>query len=97
MKKGIRHKALERCPVKLARQKQGITCDQTIAITSARGKKRCLHSLRRIGFREPDTSKHCVFLTTNFKLSAGIIADIYKSRWQVELFFKWIKQNLIDR
>jgi IS4 transposase len=50
--------------------------------------------LRRVGFRCPDTGRHYVFLTNHFKLSARTIADIYKDRWQVELFFKAIKQNL---
>ena len=94
MKRGVRHKVLERRPVKPANRRRGVTCDQTIALTSERGKKRCPHPLRRIGFRDPDTGRRCVFLTTNFKLSAQTIADIYKSRWQVELFFKWIKQRL---
>ena len=52
------------------------------------------HPLRRIGCRDPETKIHYVFLTNNFKLAAKTIADIYKARWQVELFFKWIKQNL---
>ena len=56
--------------------------------------KKCPIQLRRIGYTDPDTGKHYVFLTNNFKLAAKTIADIYKSRWQVELFFKWIKQNL---
>lgn len=54
----------------------------------------CPIPLRRIGYRDPATGKHYVFLTNNFNLAAKTIADIYKSRWQVELFFKWIKQNL---
>ena len=94
MRKGVRHKVLERRPVKAALRKRGVTCDQTIAFTSAHGRRQCPHPLRRIGFRDPDTGRRCVFLTTNFKLSAATIADIYKSRWQVELFFKWIKQRL---
>jgi IS4 transposase len=49
---------------------------------------------RRIGYKDAVTGKQYTFLTNNFKLSAKTIADIYKSRWQVELFFKWIKQNL---
>jgi IS4 transposase len=56
--------------------------------------KKCSIRLRRIGHRDATTGKHYVFLTNNFKLSARTIADIYKSRWQVELFFKWIKKNL---
>ena len=50
--------------------------------------------LRRVGYRDPETRKHYEFLTNNFSLSAQTIAEIYKERWQVELFFKWIKQNL---
>ena len=54
----------------------------------------CPHPLRRVGYRDPQTKKHYVFLTNNFKLSAKTIADIYKERWQIEIFFRWIKQNL---
>jgi len=72
----------------------GLTCDQTIEFTGLRTAKKCPVALRRIGYRDPITGKKYVFLTNNFKLSAKTIADIYKSRWQVELFFKWIKQNL---
>jgi len=50
--------------------------------------------LRRVGYQDPQTKKHYVFLTNNFKLSAKTIADIYKERWQIEIFFRWIKQNL---
>ena len=51
-------------------------------------------ALRRIGYKDLETGKHYFFLTNNFKLAAKTIADIYKSHWQVEPFFKWIKQNL---
>ena len=54
----------------------------------------CQYPLRRVGYRDPETKKHYVFLTNNFKLSAKTIADIYKERWQIEIFFRWIKQNL---
>ena len=91
LKKGIRYRVVER---RGANRRQGVTSDQTIEFTSARGRKRCPRRLRRIGCRDLETGKHCVLLTTNFQLSAKTIADIYKSRWQVELFFKWIKQNL---
>nr|WP_326491617.1 transposase [Desulfolithobacter dissulfuricans] len=50
--------------------------------------------LRRIGYRDPETGKQYFFLTNNFHLAAKTIADIYKARWKIELFFKWIKQNL---
>ena len=91
LKRRIKFKVLERRP---ANRAQGVTSDQTIVFTSARGRKRCPHRLRRIGYRDTDTGRHYVFLTTNFALSAKTVADIYKSRWQVELFFKWIKQHL---
>ena len=91
LKRRIKFKVLER---RTANRAQGVTSDQTIVFTSARGRKRCPHRLRRIGYRDPGTGRHYVFLTTNSALSAKTVADIYKSRWQVELFFKWIKQNL---
>ena len=73
---------------------KGLTCDQTIEFTGVQTAKKCPVQLRRIGYRDAETGKRFVFLTNNFKLSAKTIADIYKARWQVELFFKWIKQNL---
>ena len=72
---------------------QGLCSDQTIVLTGSKGHL-CPHPLRRIGYRDPETKKHYVFLTNNFKLSAKTIADIYKERWQIEIFFRWIKQNL---
>ena len=73
---------------------KGLTSDQTIEFTAVKAARECPIPLRRIGYRDPETGKHYVFLTNNFKLAAKTIADIYKARWQVELFFKWIKQNL---
>ena len=73
---------------------KGLTSDQTIEFTGVLTAKKCPIQLRRIGYRDPETGKHYIFLTNNFKLSAKTVADIYKARWQVELFFKWIKQNL---
>ena len=91
LKRRILYRVVERRP---ANRAQGVTSDQTIEFTSARGRKRCPHRLRRIGYRDPDTGRRYVFLTTHFGLSAKTVADIYKARWDVELFFKWIKQNL---
>ena len=70
-----------------------LTSDQTIRLTGVKA-QHCPIALRRIGYRDPDTGKHYVFLTNNFRLAARTIAEIYKQRWQIELFFKWIKQNL---
>lgn len=74
-------------------KKQGLCSDQTISLSGAKSHL-CPHPLRRIGYRDPQTKKHYVFLTNNFSLSAKTIADIYKERWQIEIFFRWIKQNL---
>lgn len=72
----------------------GVTCDQTIELTGLKAKKLGLPKLRRVGYRDAETGQAYEFLTNNFKLSPGTIAAIYKQRWQIELFFKWIKQNL---
>lgn len=74
-------------------KEQGLTCDQTLAIVGTKA-ARCPIPLRRIGYRDPETGKHYVFLTNNFHLAAKTIANIYKARWQIELFFKCLKQNL---
>jgi len=72
----------------------GITSDQIIEYTAPRKDGDKLKPIRRIGYRDPETGKHYVFISNQFSWSAKTIADIYKQRWQVELFFKWIKQNL---
>lgn len=89
-KRNARYEVVERRSVA---KKQGLTSDQTIRMNGSKS-ARCTIALRRIGYRDPETGKHFVFLTNNFKLAASTIAQIYKARWQVELFFKWIKQNL---
>lgn len=72
----------------------GILSDQIIQLNSAHAKKRGAPLLRRIGYRDPQTGKFYQFLTNHFGWSARTIAAIYKDRWQIELFFKAIKQNL---
>lgn len=72
----------------------GVTSDQIIQLNSQHAIKRGAPKLRRVGFSCPDTGRHYAFLTNNFTLAATTIAAIYKDRWQVELFFKAIKQNL---
>jgi len=72
----------------------GLICDQTIKLTVPATAKKYPDKLRRVKYRDAETDKVMVFLTNNFELPAKTIADLYKQRWQVELFFKWIKQNL---
>lgn len=73
---------------------KGLVSDQTIMLTGNDALKKCPIPLRRIVYRDQETGTQYTFLTNHFKLAARTIADIYKARWQVELFFKWIKQNL---
>ena len=73
---------------------QGLVCDQTIALDGFYTKKDYPEHLRRIRFKDPDSGKSMVFLTNNFTLPAATICALYKSRWQIELFFKWVKQHL---
>ena len=72
----------------------GLVCDQTIVLTGFYSRKGFDRPLRRIKFNDPETGKTLVFLTNNFALPALTVARLYKYRWQVELFFKWIKQHL---
>ena len=72
----------------------GLICDQTIALNGFYATKHYLGHLRRIRYRDPETGKTLVFLTNQFALPAPTICALYKCRWQVELFFKWIKQHL---
>jgi IS4 transposase len=72
----------------------GIICDQTIALDGFYTRQEYPEHLRRIRFKDAETGKTLVFLTNHFLLPAATICALYKSRWQVELFFKWIKQHL---
>ena len=91
LKANAQYRVINRQPVL---KNKGLTSDQTIRLTSIQAARKCPGQLRRVGYRDITTGKHYIFLTNNFKLAAKTIADIYKARWQVELFFKWIKQNL---
>lgn len=72
----------------------GLRCDQTIMLTAPKARKDYPQHLRRIKFYDAEHDRHLVFLTNNFDLPALTIAKLYRCRWQVELFFKWIKQHL---
>lgn len=72
----------------------GLRSDQTIRLNGAKTKHLYPRDLRRISFLDTEIGKRLVFITNNFEIEAIVIAKIYKARWQIELFFKWIKQNL---
>jgi DDE family transposase/uncharacterized protein DUF4372 len=72
----------------------GVRSDQTVILTTINSAKAYPDALRRVSYHDADTDKRLKFLTNNFALPALTIAQIFKARWQVELFFKWIKQHL---
>ena len=75
-------------------KKKGLQFDQIVQIKNPKQRLKYPGKLRLIGFFDHEKNKTYLFLTNNFKLAAITIAQIYKARWQIELFFKWIKQNL---
>jgi IS4 transposase len=87
LKKNADSRLLERRP---ANRKSGIASDHIIEV----GSRKDPLKLRRIGYRDPESGKRYMFLTNHFRLSAKTIADVYRQRWHIELFFKEIKQNL---
>jgi len=90
-KKHMKFVAVKSRPVE---KMSGLRCDQSIRLTGQTTAKKYPESLRRIKYRDPETGRSLVFLTNDFELPASMIAALYKQRWQVELFFKWIKQHL---
>jgi len=81
-------------PVSSVSQASGVKCDQTIVLTGVKAKDDYPLPLRRIKYHDSKTDKTFNFLTNNFTIPAQTVADLYRYRWQVELFFKWIKQHL---
>ena len=73
---------------------RGVICDQSILLTVPKSVGDYPDKIRRVRYYDAETDKSLVFLTNNFLLPAFTIAQLYKQRWQVEFFFKWIKQNL---
>jgi hypothetical protein len=90
-KSGLRINRLESRPVEA---NSGVRSDQIVWLTLSKSIEHYPDRFRRVSYRDPETGKALVFLTNNFELPALTIAQLYKSRWRVELFFKWIKQNL---
>ena len=72
----------------------GVVCDQTVKLCGTNSSDKYPDTLRRISYKDLERNKKLVFLTNNTQLPPLTIAELYKSRWQVELFFKWIKQHL---
>ena len=91
LKKNIKYSRIISRPVN---KNLGLRSDQEIKIKSERLRKLYPKRLRRVTFRDEEKGKTLIFLTNNFSLSAELIAALYKARWEIELFFKWIKQNL---
>src|SRR2546422_8387394 len=75
-------------------RKTGLICDQRVVLTGFYSHQGFQAPLRRIRFKDPETAKTLIFLTNNFVLPVFTITELYRCRWQVELFFKWIKQHL---
>ncbi len=90
-KRGMDARRLYSMPTERA---AGMICDQRVALNGYYSARAYPEPLRRIRFKDPESGKTLVFLTNNTVLPAATIATLYKSRWQVELFFKWIKQHL---
>ena len=90
-KAGLRIHRLESRPVDGS---PGVRSDQIVWLTLRRSLERYPDRFRRVSYRDPETNKGLVFLTNNFDLPPLVVAQLYKCRWRVELFFKWIKQNL---
>ena len=91
LKRGVQYRVLREHEVAI---RTGVMSDQTIELTSARGRKAYPGTLRRVGYWDQETKRRYVFVTNNTTWVGKTIADLYKSRWQIELFFKWIKQYL---
>ena len=72
----------------------GLKCDQTVVFVGGKSKVNYPHKLRRVHYFDAETNKNLSFFTNNFSIPALTVAQLYKQRWQIELFFKWIKQHL---
>jgi hypothetical protein len=87
--------AFRRIASNLIDKSTGLRADQTIVFTTWQARHDYPETLRRVVFYDAEQQRRLVFLTNHFGISAKMVADIYKSRWQIELFFKWLKQHLV--
>ena len=75
-------------------KRTGLRCDQTVKLTGYYPRQYYPEKLRRVKYYDSATDRYLVFLTNNFTIQALMVADLYRNRWKIELFFKWIKQHL---
>ena len=90
-RKGMLHEVVKTRPVAAG---SPVISDQIVRLSNKRARQAGAYDIRRVEYRDPETDKLYVFITNQKSWSAQTVADIYKARWEVELFFKWIKQNL---
>jgi IS4 transposase len=90
LRRNARYRVTERRSVI---KSKGLTSDQTIELTGTKAGN-CTITPRRIGFKDAETGIQYYFLANDIKLAASTIVEIYKARWQIKLFLKWLKQNL---
>jgi hypothetical protein len=89
-----RNTRYRRCSWRWVDRSTGLRSDQTIRLTGPKSSRRYPHPLRRVHYFDAEKDLRLIFLTNNFQLAALTIAELYRARWQVELFFRWIKQHL---
>ena len=90
-KRNLRYRRISSRPVD---KSGGVRADPTIALTCKKSRQAYPETLRRVSYFDAETNKRLVFLTNHFGIPAETVADIYRQRWLVELFFRWIKQHL---
>lgn len=90
-KRNVRLRVVESRPVD---KRTGLRCDQTVRLCSQWSKDVYPEVLRRIRFRDTDQNRTLIFLTNSFALTAQSVPELYRQRWRIELFFKWMKQHL---
>ena len=90
-KKNLKFRRLYSCRVDKI---TGLRCDQIVKFTGYKSKQHYPDKLRRVKYYDSENDKYFVFLTNNFDISAMMVAELYRNRWKIELFFKWIKQHL---